>query len=1001
MSTVYDGVIAADARTPLWLVEITTDRYCSLEQAVAPCGMAISLDGPGDPGDGARCSHSYGTCPLVARPTFSPTTKTWRLTSKDVPVPPTLLAAHAELWPIVKEVSAIKQAISFGTSSNAAEHVTLTLQDTGGDPLTPDAEPVDPDKTVRNTGQDGTTLTRWLSAWPHFAHMRVLVRRGFLTSSYADIDFEDRWIGRIERVETDGKGIWTIGCVDLTAGLSRELPPKSAYTQMIGTLSRTATTIPVHDASVFTDPDAWPVSVTTDTFTRSDQVHLASPYTKRETHDLDLVSGVVTQDGLPNNPGTIRLYTHDTAQISEDGTGYAQASVRLSTTTAGNELGVVAGWDTSHYYGATISADGFVTLYRKGAAYADTASVTVVAGTWYTLRLEIHKDHVSVLVDGEEVLRRDDLRPQSGKGRGVGLFGPFDDPGACVLSWDDFEAGPLPLITGVGAGTFGDIFVQWDTFNGRQEIARLTARDLVSDPNTITVVRAQHETYAEPALDGTVIREVLSYRDAHPLLICQDLALKAGMLRQDFDAESWTAAKYLIGPMALSRTIAEPAAANSLMMEVLDLCMAIVYVQQDTSVGIFVNHPLLAFSETATTVDDETVVLENSGKIQSGEPERLTHVAVVSGLPAGSDEVTQGVVTVAYNAETYVANFFGDAISDLREKKITSHWIEDDDVVTPGVIVVRRSLCLAKPPRKYEWDADLALDTLRIGDPVVTDVDDVLDDFGERLPMAARVIEKTPLELRGFHFLAQHLGYGAPNETDQRYGVMGPSTLGDYDSASDDERDTYAWISDSSTGGSLVTDAFTRSNQVHLASPWTKRGSHDLDLISNAVTQSGLPANPGTGDGRLYTHGTDGLAANGTGYVQAKVKFSTTATLQAAGVVLGWSSGNYYHATLAADGGVVFGTKTLSYTPVAFTVAANTYYTIRLIQGVDYVSIKIDGTQVYRRAATVPLGSLKVGVIATIDDPASCVITWDDFEAGTLDTEVNVGADEDPPYLMY
>lgn len=181
-----------------------------------------------------------------------------------------------------------------------------------------------------------------------------------------------------------------------------------------------------------------------DSFTRADEPFLGAPWTIREAGILSLIGNVATRSE-ETIPDLITLYTHGSAGLDADGTGWVEVKIRFSDIVALNDGGVVLGWTSGNYIYVTLSANGAITAGTKGLAFFAGGSVTVVADTWYTLRVELRAGELKAYVDGnlEQTWSNVQIDAVVGTSRVVGLFVAQDDPDTCVIDFDDFEAGVL------------------------------------------------------------------------------------------------------------------------------------------------------------------------------------------------------------------------------------------------------------------------------------------------------------------------------------------------------------------------------------------------------------------------------------------------------------------------------------------------------------------------------------------------------------------------------
>ncbi len=557
---------------------------------------------------------------------------------------------------------------------------------------------------------------------------------------------------------------------------------------------------------------------------------------------------------------------------------------------------------------------------------------------------------------------------------------------------------------------------------GTKELMRIVSVDYAT--NDVTVERGWMGTPKRPIAAGADVAELIAYLDVHPVDAILDLSALAGVPSPRFDLASREAARAWIGPVHVSRIIRKPTQARTLIFQLLELFQGFVYVDEDMRIKLFVNRPdvCACADRTADTVpppdaiatltDDD--VLHGSGLPLANERSRLTHVVVYFDFPSTADtdsadpspESSQTKV-LWFNAETYDPDYYGDDIEAMQLKSITSAWIRSGDYALGSATAARWGKRYARAARRFEWRGDLSAFGLRFGSLLDVAVREFQDAQGARETLRAVVVKKELDEETGtISFIAQETGIKPFARGGKRYAFIGPNGIPDYDAATTDQRCCYGWIASAGVASQLITDTFTRANEAPLAAPWTRREEAILDLTGNLVTQAAQPDTPASAE-RLYTRAL-ALGTTGTGYVQTRVRFSTAAGLQDAGVVANWSASDYWVVTLTASGAVTLGRKGYSYAgrgSVSGFVAGQ-WYTLRLEVHPDHVRVYVDGAQVLRRYGNGPVssGARDAGIVVLQDNPTTGVIEFDDFDSGTL-AETNVhgyglGVDRDDPYCI-
>lgn len=189
------------------------------------------------------------------------------------------------------------------------------------------------------------------------------------------------------------------------------------------------------------------IELITDNFNRADETPLGSPWTRHLEH-LNLASNLVTSAGQGYESNT--AYTHNFLGLDTDGTGYAQVKVRFSDVSddpAFHNAGVLLAWsDTEIALYVTLSAGGVLQAFTGASSLTGTESLTVVANTWYTLRVELTADgHLLAYVDGALKHTWTDAAILTilGASRKAGITTALNDSAVCVIDFDDFGCGIL------------------------------------------------------------------------------------------------------------------------------------------------------------------------------------------------------------------------------------------------------------------------------------------------------------------------------------------------------------------------------------------------------------------------------------------------------------------------------------------------------------------------------------------------------------------------------
>lgn len=199
----YQTSLTSLSRTPVRLAVITLD-YCELTYGAAPCGAS----------GGTPCYNTFLTC--RAKSTYSRTTRDYRFTSADAPLPfktgeRPYLSAASYLPTEVKE--------SLATTGR----VKLTFADE------PDADAgIDPYVESRSAFPDipGTFWKKLVSRNPNYKGRYVRIYEGFVGMSEAELLENQKFVGTIYDINIKGASV-TVEAEDLLKSLDNiEIPPK-------------------------------------------------------------------------------------------------------------------------------------------------------------------------------------------------------------------------------------------------------------------------------------------------------------------------------------------------------------------------------------------------------------------------------------------------------------------------------------------------------------------------------------------------------------------------------------------------------------------------------------------------------------------------------------------------------------------------------------------------------------------------------------------------------
>lgn len=260
----YTELLRAPGRMPFYVVEIETDKRCSLTWGTHPCPATGGSDG-------AYCYHSFNTCPTAAtKAAFTPSSYIWRFASNHVPLHAmtSLLSdyggassSQAAIFPLVNKVDFAAAQVDIEAGFTRRGKATITMQDTGvlsvGGVQSMRVPGFDLDKSVRNTSAAGSWWLRWLAQWPNHRNMKIRIKRGFFASDFPADDLETCFTGLVESIARDAKGEIRISTTDYLEPLTKKIPLEvGTRNALAADVSRSATSWTVEDASYFTDPSS-------------------------------------------------------------------------------------------------------------------------------------------------------------------------------------------------------------------------------------------------------------------------------------------------------------------------------------------------------------------------------------------------------------------------------------------------------------------------------------------------------------------------------------------------------------------------------------------------------------------------------------------------------------------------------------------------------------------------------------------------------------------------
>jgi len=368
------------------------------------------------------------------------------------------------------------------------------------------------------------------------------------------------------------------------------------------------------------------------------------------------------------------------------------------------------------------------------------------------------------------------------------------------------------------AGVTGNVVIEVPTIHGRLEKCKVSS----ISTNTLTVSRGDFGTFAEPWPLNAKVKEVLHYgtdggtNGEAPLDIVNDLLNRAGVPAGDVDSTNFTAEALWIGPAKLSRTVREPTPVNEMCFEILELFNGNIFVTEDQKIKVHVNSPP-AIGETVGTVVDATNILAGTGRVQSGDRQRLTHVTVKYDLEDAEGKARDGKevdIQIAVNNTQFAADYYGNGEEDKFSKTIESPWIQGWDDGQGQITAVRWAQRHRFAARHFTYSAELRDDSQQLGELVDLTTSLIQDEHGADRTLRCVVIGKKWTGMHGFNFTLLETGFGGGagsdtvNSRDQRYAFIGPSAMTSvYDSESAANQAAYWFIADSNDQLGAANDA--------------------------------------------------------------------------------------------------------------------------------------------------------------------------------------------------
>lgn len=342
------------------------------------------------------------------------------------------------------------------------------------------------------------------------------------------------------------------------------------------------------------------------------------------------------------------------------------------------------------------------------------------------------------------------------------------------------------------------------TISGRKELVKITARD--TGTNTLTVTRGAFGTPAEPTRGddllgdgrGQRLVEVLHYSSDDGLTgldafdVAQDLLQRAGIASADIDSTSFDAAKAWVGPWTVKRTIEKPTQVKKLLHELLELHQSVLYIDDDRKIKVWTTRPADP-SETVGSVTD-TDILERGVQYDQGEDRRLTHASITYG-EEGSENVA-----IYINDEAFTANFFGASEENRYERALKGgEWLTSWDQYQAVASCSKWAKYSETGRERVIFEAELRSESdLVPGTLVDLSTKRVQDEYGAARSLRCVVSARKRKSMGRYLITLEATGGGKEDGTqdNQRFAIMGPSGMTDYDSDTAANQAAYGYLAD-------------------------------------------------------------------------------------------------------------------------------------------------------------------------------------------------------------
>lgn len=339
------------------------------------------------------------------------------------------------------------------------------------------------------------------------------------------------------------------------------------------------------------------------------------------------------------------------------------------------------------------------------------------------------------------------------------------------------------------------------------EKVNVLTRNLVT--NQITVQRGRWGTTPQVQGAGAVIREVAEFGTErndptgiplgkNPMDIIPELYRYAGIDAADIDTATfaserdlWLASSIDTATGAESgvlfrRTLLERKSVEDLVREIRSLVMLMVWVGEDQRVTGKLFAPPIP-TETITTLDDDSNLVDGSIEIDDSDESRLTRALIAWGLAAGENGDTPedfNLVQVNIALDEEEDPYYGEQRADV----ILSQWLRETDLLNPTSLVARIVSRFRHGARIFGLSLEIKDDSVHVGSSVLVRTDKLQKFDGSTYDRLAIVTRKK-------RRLDGTIEIDATEMPLDRPFFWAPNGLPDYDAATEEQK-RYGFYSD-------------------------------------------------------------------------------------------------------------------------------------------------------------------------------------------------------------